>query len=122
MLTVGGGRMHVFDGIHFTAFFASGTKDLFGGLLADESFLDPLHALRRYRNTAKRQRHALDRPVCTLFKQRCRRSDSEISVPARKFDEAKAMPLGPCREANTHEKLVGIDGSRHEPLGKFGKW
>jgi hypothetical protein len=110
------------DCIHLAAFLASSAKHLFGCLLTDERFFDPVHALGRDRNTAKRQGGALDRPVRILFKQ-CRRGcDGEISMPARKLDEAIAMPLGPRWEAHADEKLVCIDGRRHEPLGKFGKW
>src|ERR1043165_6265825 len=42
-------------------------------------------------------------------------------MPAREFDEAIAVPLWPRREAHADEKLVRIDGRRHEPFGKFGK-
>ena len=64
--------------------------------LADQRALDFARPQRRRAHAAERNRRARYLAAAVLFDQRRRRDNREIAVPARKFDEAMAVPRRPA--------------------------
>ena len=86
--------MDVLDGLELAQRLADLAQPLLARSFADQRAFDFARAHRRRPHAAERHRRARHLAAAVLFDQRRRRDNGEIAVPAREFDEGKAVPLG----------------------------